>query len=67
MRKFVPTIVLSFAADCGYAEPAEQATLAEQEEVVAVEDDAADVAEAEESADLAQNDEALLKVKPAKK
>ena len=65
MRKFIPAFALVFAAVCGYAEPVEQATLAEQEEVTAVEE--GEAVEAEESEEVAENDEALLKAKPAKK
>lgn len=67
MRTFVPAIVLSVAAICGYAEPADQATLAEQEEVSVVEE--GEATESEESEEIAENDEsesALLKAKPAK-
>ena len=67
MRKFIPAFALVCAAVCGYAEPAEQATLAEQEEVTVVEVEEGEAVEAEESEDVAENDEVLIKVKPAKK
>lgn len=64
MRKLIPAFAFSLAAIYGYAEPAEQTTLAEQEEVVAVDE------AAEESEEIAENEElleeALLKAKAAK-